>query len=135
MGVLNKILNEGGDVYCRKFFCRQKLPFRPKPLLLKFRGLQVIADFFGRLLTVKQHDRGTFDAGRGVLQADDFAVGPEDDATIRAMVVFLFDFIEEFRALWDAKRATITQEVDKNLTGLAGKELAEAVARIARPPK
>lgn len=32
-------------------------------------------------------------------------------------------------------RAKITQEVDKNLTGLAGKELAEAVARIARPPK
>lgn len=46
---------------------------------------------------------------------------PEDDATIRAMVVFLFDFIEEFRALWDAKRATITQEVDKALLGLAKK--------------
>lgn len=45
----------------------------------------------------------------------------DDDATIRALVVFLFDFIEDFRTLWDAKRATITQEVDKALVGLAAK--------------
>lgn len=43
---------------------------------------------------------------------------PEDDATIRAMVVFLFDFNEQFRALWDAKRTAKTQEVDRALTGL-----------------
>lgn len=46
----------------------------------------------------------------------------EEAATIRAMVVFLFEFIEEFRALWDAKRAAITQEVDEALMGLVGSD-------------
>ena len=55
------------------------------------------------------------------LRARPMPYTPEDDATIRVMVVFLFEFIEEFRALWNAKRATITQEVEKALVGLTAK--------------
>lgn len=45
----------------------------------------------------------------------------EDNVTIRAMAMFLFAFVEEFQALWVARRATIMQEVDKALQGLAAK--------------
>ncbi|MFT5440333.1 MAG: hypothetical protein ACI9MJ_002204 [Alphaproteobacteria bacterium] len=45
----------------------------------------------------------------------------EDAATIRSWAVFFFDFIEEFRALWEAERAAMTREVDKALVGLATK--------------
>lgn len=45
----------------------------------------------------------------------------EDDVKMRAMATSLFDFIAEFRALWDAKRAAMMQEVGKTLAGLVAK--------------
>lgn len=58
----------------------------------------------------------------------------EDDVTIRAMAVSLFEFIEEFRALWDAKRAAIKQEVDEALVGLAKKGSDHESGSFSRKP-
>ncbi|WP_071795578.1 helix-turn-helix domain-containing protein [Natronohydrobacter thiooxidans] len=43
----------------------------------------------------------------------------EDAATIRAFAVFFVAFVEEFRALWEARQTKMTREVDKALSGLA----------------
>jgi hypothetical protein len=43
----------------------------------------------------------------------------EDAATIRAFAVFFVAFVEEFRALSEARQARMTREVDKALAGLA----------------
>jgi len=45
----------------------------------------------------------------------------KDAATIRAFAVFFVGFVEEFRALWEARQAAMTREVDKTLAGLATK--------------
>lgn len=45
----------------------------------------------------------------------------KDAATIRAFAVFFVAFVEEFRGLWEARRTTMTREVDKALAGLATK--------------
>jgi transposase-like protein len=55
------------------------------------------------------------------LQCRPMPYSAEDDATIRAMAMFLFAFVEEFQTLWAARRAAIKQEVDKALAGLAAK--------------
>lgn len=44
-----------------------------------------------------------------------------DAATIRAFAVLFVNFSEEFRALWEARHATMTREVDKALAVLATK--------------
>jgi transposase-like protein len=43
----------------------------------------------------------------------------EDMATIGTFAGFFVDFSEEFRALWEAKQAALTREVDKALAELA----------------
>jgi len=47
----------------------------------------------------------------------------EDMATIRAFAIFFVDFAEEFRALWEEKRAAMTREVNKALAGLKAKRI------------
>jgi hypothetical protein len=42
-----------------------------------------------------------------------------DMTTIRTFAGFFVDFSEEFRALWEARQAAMTQEVDKALAELA----------------
>ena len=43
----------------------------------------------------------------------------EDAAKVREMAMLLFEFMEQFKTLWHAKRAAMTREVDKALAGLA----------------
>lgn len=47
----------------------------------------------------------------------------EDAAVIRELEVFLATFTADFQALWEAKRAAMSQEVDKALAGLEAKKL------------
>ncbi len=43
----------------------------------------------------------------------------EDMTIIRTFAMFVVDFSEEFQALWEARQATMTREVDKALAELA----------------
>jgi len=45
----------------------------------------------------------------------------EDMTTIRTFARFFVDFVEEFRALYEERRAAMTREVDKALAGLEAK--------------
>jgi len=45
----------------------------------------------------------------------------EDDAVIRAMMLFIFRFAEELNALWRAQLETLSCEVDEALAGLEAK--------------